>query len=348
MRKLYFFALCMAFAFAANAQITLTSADVGAVGTKFFMKIDTSGGSGLVVGSGGTNQAWDFTMVSPGASDTVEFLDPATTPYGADFPNSNLCIFQSDANGYAYLVSDNSGLEIVGFAGDPANLGSTFVLPQEDPLRLANFPFTYGDSFQDTSIVDGSYEFTAFPPADSARLRSTAHRNLTADAWGELEFPGATYSTLRVKEVTTTWDSIWAHIPFLGWNLISDTVYTDSTFTWWANGEGYLICEIDYAGGDISRVVYQNPNQVNIWSGPVYEHIVYPIPANNTLHIQQHTPKPLNIEVYALTGQLLLQKKQDGRDLDVDISELQEGNYIVRLLDKDGAPLHSQPFVVRR
>ena len=338
----------MAVAFLGNAQITLTSADVGAIGSKYFMNIDTNNGAGLVIGPGGTNQAWDFSSVTPGLSDTIEFLDPANTPYAGDFPNANLAIFQSDLNGYAFLTSDNSSLEIIGVAGDPANLGQTFVLPQEDPLRVANFPFSYGDSFQDTSIIDASIEFTAFPPADSARLRTVAHRTLVADGWGDLEFPGATYNTLRVKEISTTWDSVWVHVPFFGWNLLQDTSYTDSTFTWWANGEGYLICEIVYEGGAIDRVTYQNPNQVSVANDPLYSHIVYPNPAQNTLHIQQRSPKPVVMEVYSLTGQLLLQKRQDGRDLEIDTSSLLEGHYILRLSDKHGLPLHSQAISIMR
>lgn len=348
MRKIYFLAFLLLLAFTTRAQITLTSADVGTVGSKYFMNVDTNGGAGIVVGSGGTNMAWDFTSLTPGLSDTIEFLDPASTPYGGDFPSSNLCIFQADLNGYAYLNSTSSELEIIGFAGDPANLGQTFVLPQLDPLKVATFPFTYQDSFQDTSIVEGTFEFNAFPPADSARLRSTAYRTLTADAWGTLEFPGATYNVLRVKEVATTNDQIFVHVPFIGWNQFSDTTYTDSTFTYWANSLGYLLCEIAYEGGSISRVTYQNPNQVSVSSGQLHEHVVYPIPAENTLHIKQRDPRPLLIEIHTLQGQLVKTKRQDGRNLEIDIADLPEGNYVVRLLDKEGKPRHSQIFSVDR
>lgn len=348
MIRFYIATLLLLLSAPTQGQVTLTSADVGAIGTKFFMQIDTNGGAGLDLLTAGTNRSWDFTSLLPGLTDTIEFLDPATTGYGADFPTANLSIYQADLNGYAFLNSNSNSLEIIGFAGDPANLGATFILPQTDPLQVATFPFTYQDNFSDLSIVDGSFGFTAFPPADSGRIKSHADRALQADAWGELALPGAVYNVLRVKEITTTSDSIWIHIPFLGWNLFSDTTYTDSTFSWWGNGLGYILCEIAYSGGDISRITYQNPNQVSAAPIQTGIHSIFPNPAGERLHIRQDAPKPIQAQIYNLQGQLLRSKRQDGREVEVELEGLPEGAYMLRIMDKAGTPLHSEPFLIRR
>ncbi|MEM7038278.1 MAG: hypothetical protein AAF570_14940 [Bacteroidota bacterium] len=163
-----------------SAQITLTQGDIGAVGSSYYMGVDTVIAPGYL-GTGGANQTWDFTTLSVHEYDTVDFVDPASTASGSNFPMATLAVAQASAGeGYAYMRDDASGLEILGFAGDPFGLGQTFVLEQNPTSQLAVFPLTYQTAWMDTTAVDITVDASNFgiPLVDSVRYKSVQHRDL--------------------------------------------------------------------------------------------------------------------------------------------------------------------------
>lgn len=329
-----------------SAQITLTDADIGAPGSSYIMGIDDTFDSTFTLGSAGANQSWDFSSLGVDGVDTVNFEDPANTPYAADFPTANLAIFQGNLSGYAYLEYDANSLQIIGLAGDPANVGQTFIIHQEDPLVIAKFPFTYASTFQDTSIFDVSAAFSAFPGTDSVRYRNTEHRTLTADSYGDLILPAGTQNTLRVKTISNTTDSVWVHIPFLGWNLVQDSAYTDSTFTWWANGSGYLLCEASYAGADLDQITYQGPVIVSQPDPTAVKFETFPNPANDQLIIRREQAVPAELELYDALGRMVLSKESKELETTLPVSDLPEGAYILRIRDQRTDALHSGTVII--
>lgn len=345
MKKLIPGLLAFLAAFQVSAQITLTDADIGAVGSSYIMGVDNSLDSTFNLGGDGPNQSWDFSSLGVDGVDTVGFLDPANTPYPNDFPTSNLSIYQQDLDGYAYLEYDAQSLSIIGLAGDPAGVGQTFIIPLDDPQTIAQFPFTYGSNVVDTSIFDIKAAF-AIQFADSVRYQSTSIRTLEADSYGDLILPDGTHNTLRVKTISQTWDSIWIHIPFLGWGPFQDSTYTDSTFTWWENSNGYILCEASYTGPELTSVTYQNPVIVGKPAPANVQFQAYPNPANDQLVIRREKAVPANIELYDPLGRLI--RSVESRELEtmLPVEDLPEGAYILRVRDRKSNVSHSGTVII--
>lgn len=331
----------------AQAQPILTSADIGAIGTEFYLGIDTNL-TGITEGAAGANQTWDFSGLDADIADTIRFLDPAMTPYGTDFPSSTLAIFQATLGGYAYLEATTSYLDLIGLAGDPAGLGETFVIPQTDPLRVAAFPFTYGDSFSDVAVLDIRVEAGGIIPlADSIRYQSTSNRVLEGDAYGTLDLFSATYNSLRVKEVSMTFDSIWAHVPFFGWNLVQDTSYTDSTFTWWDNTKGYYLAEASYTGGVLTSITYQDPNIVSAAPALALDFAVYPNPGQDFVRVERDKVAPAKLFISDVQGRILIEEALLQKVEEVDLKGLSPGVYLLRIEDQKGQFLGSERLVIQ-
>ncbi len=348
MRRILLLTLIVFAIQALPAQITLTSADIGAPGTEYYMGTDTNVAS-VNIGPAGANQSWDFTMLGAAVADTIRFLDPTNTPYAADYPTSNLAIFQADLGGYAYLESDANSLELIGIAGDPLGLGETFVIEQVDPFRIAQFPLTYGDNFSDTSIIDARIEVTGIiPVGDSARYKTTAFRELEVDGWGNLELFAGSYNSLRVKEVTTTFDSIWVKLPFIGWSLFQDSSYVDSTFTWWNKTKGYLLCEASYSGGVLGNITYQDPNIVGATEPEDRAFAIYPNPGQDYVRIERKKAGPVQATLVDVNGKALFEEKLLNRVHELSLLELPNGLYFLRFTDTDGQLLDVERLSIQR
>ena len=103
------------------AQITVDSTDMPSIGDTAVMGVDTLPGALQILGTG--SQTWNFTNVQIHEFDTMRFVDPSTTLYGADFPSANLAQ-QGATNTYQTL--DANSLITVGQAGeDPFGAGAT-------------------------------------------------------------------------------------------------------------------------------------------------------------------------------------------------------------------------------
>jgi hypothetical protein len=340
MRKFTFLVALMMGMAPVFGQITLTQADIGAIGSEYYMGIDTNLGTSFSLGSAGPNVTWDYTMLDGDIPDTVRFLDPASTPYGADFPSATMSIFQVSLDGYAYLESTSSALSILGLAGDPAGLGQTFVITQSDPEQVISFPFTYGDVLEDTSAFSITIPFTQIQGVDSIRLTSNVERNLEADAWGTLQLYGGNYNSLRIKEVRNTNNLIEAH-SFLGWLPFQDTTTIDSSYSWWDNTKGYLLCQVSMSDGMPSTADFQDPNIVGAASptNPMGLQL-YPNPVRNELHISMHKPEPVSLQLMDIHGKVVFEKNLSGAHHQVDLPDLSAGMYLYRVLNKRQTPVH--------
>src|SRR4051812_5433102 len=101
---LFFFATFL------SAQVTLTYATHGIVAgdvyTIFYANGPTSN-----PGSSGTNQTWNFSNlnIDTNSAQTTIYVNPATTPYAANFPTANLAGKQGVDN-YFYYISTSSSL----------------------------------------------------------------------------------------------------------------------------------------------------------------------------------------------------------------------------------------------
>ncbi|MEX2485489.1 MAG: T9SS type A sorting domain-containing protein [Brumimicrobium sp.] len=93
----------------------------------------------------GANQTWDYSNISLGTNSTVEFVDPATTPYAADFPNSNVALYDMAAGAYIYYETTTTEFLDWGLSTSQSNV------IYSDPLTYITFPITYGDNSSDNA-----------------------------------------------------------------------------------------------------------------------------------------------------------------------------------------------------
>ncbi|KAB1063214.1 T9SS type A sorting domain-containing protein [Salibacter halophilus] len=246
--KVLYSALALLTAFAAKAQITIDSSDIGNVGDKIYMLNDTAV-SGLVVGAGSSSaQTWDFTALSYDIVDSVEFEDKSNYLVGSQFPNSSFAL--SLENGItAFASKTNTEFVIDGLFGDITGQGVPVVIRPDGGLKQINFPSTYNDSFYDTIVIDSTLEVNQ-QGVDSARIKRTYQIQSLIDAFGSLEVPGETHSdVVRQYYMQTTTDSVWAYNSFLGWQFIQDSVQVTHTYNYYAKSRDFPVLTVDATGG---------------------------------------------------------------------------------------------------
>lgn len=348
-RLLLTVSLLAAATLSAIAQPVLDQTAVGQPGDVFYLGIQDTFAPGFSIGSPGANQTWDFSNLLVNGTDTLWFLNPGSTSYGSNFPAANLAIKQASlGDGEAFLESTSNHLDILGVAGDLLGMGSPMVIPQNPPSRIAQFPFTYGNSFNNTTVIDVRADASGFgvPFVDSARYKNVQDRMLLADGYGTLVLPvGVFNSVLRVKEINSQKDSIWVH-SFLGWSLYQDSAYTDSTFTWWNGSKGYYMAQASYIGGELNTMRYEDPVIVGQPEPTAYVYRVYPNPASDRLRIQANG-KVRQIVITDLQGREIWRTQVVGTAVELDVASLPRGYYLYTLLDRNQSKLQTGKLLLR-
>lgn len=328
------------------AQPVLTQSSIGATGSVFFLGVDTVP-SPTLIGSPGASQVWVMTSLGVDELDTALFLVPTGLPNSSDFPASNFAVIQSSQGGVAYFESTTSYLDLLGAAGDIDGSGNYVSLIQNPPLRTVQFPFTYMDQYNSSSTADVTIDASSLgiPFVDSVRFKNIQDQYTVADGWGSLSLPAANYNNvLRTKRIVNAIDSIWAHT-FLGWQLASDSAYTDSTFTWWDDSKGYYLAEAAYEGPTLARITYEDPILVGIDPGMNAKVVAYPNPANERMTIRSEVGANW-VQVMDLQGRLVVEQAHNEPISVLDLGALRPGCYIYRLSSADGRVLHSGKFMV--
>jgi hypothetical protein len=170
---------------------------------------------------------------------------------------------------------------------------------------------------------------------DSARYKNIQDRDFLADGYGMLRLPAGNFpNALRVKDINTQTDSIWIHTPF-GWTLYQDSVYTDSTFTWWNSDKGYYLAQAEYIGGVLETIRYEDPVIVGRPDPASRAFAVYPNPATDRLSITTDG-KGYDLHVMDLQGRVILTHRLIGMETDVPVNGLQRGYYLYSITDKHG------------
>ncbi len=157
---------------------------------------NTDTGITVDVGSAGENQTWDFSALNPAgpSSGTRAYLDPADTPFAADFPSANLVLAffaivdTVETEFYEYNFVDASGLTEL---GGGLVVSDTSYFEEVDVQRTVDLPVSYNSTW-----VDRSVDTTSFGQSVVITRDSVAN---TIDAWGSLSIPVGTFDVLRIR-----------------------------------------------------------------------------------------------------------------------------------------------------
>ena len=336
------------------AQITITYDDLLDVGDSVSLAVVDSTPPSFNPGPAGANLHWDFSDLVIDTTSTLAFIDPASTPYGASFPGSNIAleglIAEFGVEGYGYLTKNISVLQIDGFGGS-YDIFEDVVAPMEPPEVMFDFPVNYLDSSSQTSTMDIRIE-SPEPPADSLRLKLVTTVVTEVDAWGELTTPSWTGQVLRIKDERTIIDSVWVKLLFF-WVYLESSTNVTHTYKYMANDMGYAMMQFnsDSSDTEFSGINYLVPEDVGIADQSLtnIELVVYPNPASSEIFIETRDMKLDTrnmILIYDLFGRKVEEIATTQTKNRVDVSGYPAGVYHAILGNEKGI-LGKGKFVVR-
>ncbi|MBU1880561.1 T9SS type A sorting domain-containing protein, partial [bacterium] len=114
----------------------------GAPGTSITFSSMTDPGT-VDVGPAGANQTWNFTGMTTVFTQTHEYHDPATTSWGASFPNANRCFKIADITPemFHYFELTTTDYWTLGFGSDMMTIN------YNNTQSLVQFPVEYQDEW---------------------------------------------------------------------------------------------------------------------------------------------------------------------------------------------------------
>lgn len=352
MNKFFFSVIALLIFAQANAQITFDENDVIISGSTAIQAHDDA--PTVSPGNAGTNQVWDFSSLATSSVDTITAMNPANTPYPSDYPYSDLALLFSNGGNplYFYITNNSSGLFNDGVAGDVSGTGVPLTVNFVPANQLMEFPATYNTAFNGTSVFDETFASTAFPGADSIRIKSTTTTDAIIDAWGTLTIPTGTYDALRQNVNSSTVDSVWAHVAFLGWISVLDTATASHIYQWIVEEVGMSVVEMNVD----SQGYATNVNWISDYS--VYTtvpdtqndfvELLYPNPSDTEIRISFEKETKGLLEVYHTAGNLIRRESVSGSDYILDVSQLISGNYFIRFLDDQNRIVSQRVFMIQR
>jgi len=300
------FVISILIIFPGRTQITITSGDLFSfVGTQKIMETDSSGSLTVDVGSPGANQSWNFTQTIVQANiETWDFLDPANTPYAANFPTSNIALRISSTTFsdtiYSFFRIENSAFTEV---GQVLFFQDTTIIQQKSLLVLP-LPCTMGANWM-------TRDSSEFGFAGNRIVEIDVQEN-TVDGWGTVNVPSGQFNCLRIRE-----DNVFISNIYVNDILILSDTTRSINYTW-------ITKEVIVAAQAESQANDTNPNFTNASnftrnipgttsivepSGYGSDKFVlyanYPNPFNATTEITFDLPQNsfINLSVYNITGQ---------------------------------------------
>lgn len=227
-----------------QAQITIPSSTLPALGDKLRYSWAYDQGTFDMVTAPGFDLTWNFTGLTADENITEEYLSPSEGVYAARFPTANL-MTRNAAGEERYFIVSASGLRELGFTkstlfGEPFTVvyDYTWKGAFPDPGLNERFtPLNFFDTYaRHASILEG-YKFSEMPPAlqnawlaagltttDSIRLRYSYDNFYSVNANGTLTIPGPNgeFPVLRMNTTQFSEGRVDAHVIPLGWLDITD------------------------------------------------------------------------------------------------------------------------------
>lgn len=342
---------------AANAQITITVADIAAPPAVIYQANDTI--PTISVGSAGAGMTWNFTGLSNDGVDTINFHNFATAPNPA-YAGSNLVFQDGWQPSYGYLVNNASMLSSKGFAGmaDFGN-GPTPINQKITPYEtIITYPATMGTNFTSDYRTNYTVYFGIDPGAgfviDSLRSHGSAHKVGTVDAWGSLTTPLGTYNVIRMKETKVSHDTTDAFITLLGgWqNGIDTNADSSASYTWWANGVGFPLVEArmdSLALNNVTWLLAPPASTVGISEATAMIPVnVYPNPAQTEINLMMPSANVKAVKIYDITGRLTGTFAITADVTTINTAELANGSYTYTVIGNDNEVMNRGKFTVAK
>ena len=333
----------------ASGQITITLDDLVNVGDTVNIADVDDVPPGFDPGPPGASQHWDFSGFIMDTNYYLYFVDPASTPFAASFPTSNMVIEGLMDSAYIYTTRNSFVYQIDGLAGT-YDIFENVVAPFEPPEIMFSFPLNYLDSMQQTIVVDVTIA-SPEPPADSLRLKVVSEIDDKVDAWGTLTTPVSTYDVLRIREVRIATDSVW--IKLLGiWMYVESSTEVTLKYTYMANDLGIQVAEIesDTSGNNYNNISYllaEDPIFVKEEEMAI-DLRVFPNPASSVMNLAWDERHSGNFMLMDVQGKIVLERTfENTSDIRINTSALPQGFYLYQLAFKGEKDIISGKVLVQ-
>jgi len=343
------------FAFSGNssAQITVTSADMPAIGNKFVNDHDTvkTSTSKISVPTMGASMSWNYNFLPTTYQDTDSFVNPSSTPYASSFPSANLADSTYGNAGYNYWNGTGSSFSIEGTVQNIA--GATAIIPFSPAVLELNLPAHFGDIGGGTTMATIAPIAITYIIYDSAKGVIHVTYTDTIAGWGTLTTPlwaGQTYNTLCQKHYEYDIDSLWVHNSGTHtWAFFQRQVTKMYQYRWYANGIGNLVgnMTVDSTNKKVQSMQWYAglPNSINELSKQ-NNTLVYPNPCTNQVTFRYTQQNAATIFVFDITGREITNAEMKNGAAVINASAYSAGMYLYHIADNSGNVIGNGKFTV--
>lgn len=336
----------------ANAQVTITQADMPLIGKAYVQTNDTLVSS---AGGSGTGQTWNFSSWGNNGGDTTAMYTPSSVPGSSYFPTATLASYNVDNNGFYKITS--TGFEILGLYGDFTGGGNNAPIYFNPTQKMITFPSSYNTTYNNPWGLD-LVMFYGQSGIDSIKVHIDATYSSIMDGEGTITTPYvAGVSVIRQKVTEKEVSNSFIKGAMTGNQWVSSGQPADSStaysYRWWGNTVKFPLAEASADSNDVvvdgsyySGEFTAPPLGVN----PVREETsisVFPNPASDVLNITG-VPAAACMVVLDVQGRILessLIKKSNSK---INVASYQNGIYFYQLVDLKGNILDKGKFAVAR
>lgn len=337
MKKL--FTLCtVALSFQSFSQIVVNSWQYLGPSEIVVVAIDEE--PSIVHTPAGPNQTWNYGELNQYDTDTIAFGPSQWFIGNQEFPNAN---YGSEQDGTSVFFRKNDeGFDLMGIYGDLLENGQVGGTPFTPYQRQVAFPMTYGQTWDNVSVLKikstDNADFGGF--GDSLVVTVTTHREAIVDAWGTINTPLGSFSTLRMHIKDSTIQS--AKVFSFGFPIFDEGETTiDNIFTFISNDADakYNLLQYNYAPVEetLSNVQWQMTSPLaNVASNySLNQPEIYPNPANQVFKITNLALGD-KVTILGLNGQITTSYRVSDKNMNFQTSDLVPGTYTVLIHGKSG------------
>lgn len=366
MKKLILIALVLISALT-NAQITITSTNMPVSGDSARVSLPTIPSLLNPANTNytltGANFFWKFDSLNTNNQAVRQFQPSSASPYFFYFffpkygekiqdsvpglpaiPLGTVSLTMKNIwNFYKKVSTTSFNAEGTGMTISGIPVGATYT----DEDELYEFPLNYGN--RDSTTFKLSTPSTSLIPFV---YKKRGYRITQADGWGNVRTPLGTQPCLRVVTTQYSQDTIMLTSPIT--LNIPFPNYVRS-YQWLTIGEKIPYFEVsgNLVGGNFTptmvryRDIPRSFAGINEMQEQQLAFAIYPNPTINELNILVPKSKDLSLEVYNLSGQLIVKKNLSNNEIlnkhTIDISGLSQGLYNGKL--SDGKSVQNFKFI---
>jgi len=351
MRNLILF-FSLFFVVSSYGQITIYPDDVFHVGSWAEIASVPDMPPGFDPGTAGPDQTWDFSGFIMDTTYRVLFLDPSETPFGDEFPESNIVLNRVSYldSAFIYGIKSDTTYKNVGLGGQFEEYNNV-IAPFEPYQTALRFPVNYQDSIHEISLMEFKVGFDD-PGVDSAWVRIWFDSHIVVDAWGELSTPVGTYDVLRSKATYFRTDTTWLLESGI-WELYDVYEGTRVEYDFMTNTEGYPVVEFasNAAGtyfGWFSYLVHYGPLPFIREYDSEISLQIYPVPASDIITARWDKMLDGTLMIFDISGRMVIQQKfLQSKEVKIDVSGLKEGSYLYNINFADGEIVSSGKIIIQ-